>query len=48
MPTRTSSARWQGDLKSGSGTFRRAFNRYDPMPAHLADAARKDHATTAH
>jgi elongation factor G len=35
-------------MTSGSGTFRRAFNRYDPMPAHLADAARKDHATTAH
>jgi elongation factor G len=33
-------------MTSGSGTFRRTFNRYDPMPAHLADAARKDHAHT--
>jgi elongation factor G len=32
-------------MTSGSGTFRRAFNRYDPMPSHLADAARKEHAS---
>ncbi len=32
-------------MTSGAGTFSRTFNRYDPMPAHLADAVRKE-ATT--
>jgi elongation factor G len=31
-------------MTSGSGTFRRTFARYEPMPSHLADAVRKDHA----
>jgi elongation factor G len=31
-------------MTSGAGTFSRTFVRYDPMPAHLADAARKAHA----
>jgi elongation factor G len=29
---------------SGAGTFRRSFNRYDPMPHNLAEQARKEHA----
>ncbi|GAA0809591.1 elongation factor G-like protein EF-G2 [Spirilliplanes yamanashiensis] len=31
-------------MTSGSGSFRRAFARHEPMPAHLAEAARKEHA----
>jgi elongation factor G len=31
-------------MTSGTGTFRRAFVRYDPMPAHLADQVKKEHA----
>ncbi|MEU7908219.1 elongation factor G-like protein EF-G2 [Actinoplanes sp. NPDC049118] len=31
-------------LTSGSGTFTRAYARHEPMPAHLADAVRKEHA----
>jgi elongation factor G len=34
-------------MTSGAGTFSRSFHRYDPMPAHLADAVRKEH-TAAH
>ncbi|GAA3242487.1 elongation factor G-like protein EF-G2 [Dactylosporangium siamense] len=33
-------------MTSGSGTFSRAFARHDPMPAHLADAVKKEHAAT--
>ena len=32
-------------MTSGSGSFRRSFARHEPMPAHLAEAARKEHAT---
>lgn len=31
-------------MTSGAGTFTRSFARYDPMPAHLADQVRKEHA----
>ncbi|MFC4999773.1 elongation factor G-like protein EF-G2 [Dactylosporangium cerinum] len=31
-------------MTSGSGTFSRVFARHDPMPAHLADAVKKEHA----
>jgi elongation factor G len=31
-------------MTSGTGTFRRTFVRHDPMPAHLADQVRKEHA----
>jgi elongation factor G len=31
-------------MTSGAGIFSRSFNRYDPMPAHLADAVRKEFA----
>ncbi len=31
-------------MTSGSGTFGRSFARYEPMPAHLADQVRKEHA----
>ncbi|HEX5742222.1 MAG TPA: elongation factor G-like protein EF-G2 [Pilimelia sp.] len=31
-------------MTSGSGTFTRAFARYEPMPAHVAELARKEHA----
>jgi elongation factor G len=31
-------------LSSGSGTFTRTYIRHEPMPAHLADAVRKEHA----
>jgi len=31
-------------MTSGSGTFGRTFARYDPMPAHLAEQVRKEHA----
>jgi elongation factor G len=33
-------------MTSGSGTFSRAFNRYDPMPSHLADAVKKEHSNS--
>jgi elongation factor G len=33
-------------ITSGAGTFARTFVRYDPMPSHLAEAARKDHAAS--
>ncbi|MFI7649833.1 elongation factor G-like protein EF-G2 [Micromonospora sp. NPDC049460] len=32
-------------MTSGTGTFRRHFVRYDPMPAHLADQVRKEHGS---
>jgi elongation factor G len=31
-------------ISSGSGTFSRSYARHEPMPAHLADAVRKEHA----
>jgi elongation factor G len=31
-------------LSSGAGTFSRTYVRHEPMPAHLADAIRKEHA----
>lgn len=31
-------------MTSGAGTFRRSFARYEPMPSHLADQVRKEHA----
>lgn len=31
-------------MTSGSGTFSRSFARYDPMPTHLAEQVRKEHA----
>jgi elongation factor G len=31
-------------MTSGSGTFSRKFVRHDPMPPHLAEAVRKEHA----
>jgi elongation factor G len=31
-------------MTSGSGTFSRTFARHDPMPAHLAEQVRKEHA----
>jgi elongation factor G len=31
-------------MTAGTGTFRRQFVRHDPMPAHLADQARKEQA----
>ncbi|WP_433078304.1 elongation factor G-like protein EF-G2 [Dactylosporangium sp. CA-052675] len=31
-------------MTSGAGTFTRAFVRHDPMPAHLAEAVKKEHA----
>lgn len=30
-------------LSSGAGTFTRSYLRHEPMPAHLADAVRKEH-----
>ena len=30
-------------MTSGSGTFRRTFARYEPMPSHLVDQVRKEH-----
>jgi elongation factor G len=32
-------------MTSGTGSFRRSFARHEPMPGHLAEAARKEHAT---
>ncbi len=31
-------------LSSGAGTFSRSYIRHEPMPAHLADAVKKEHA----
>ncbi len=31
-------------MTSGSGTFTRSFARYDPMPSHLAEQVKKEHA----
>ncbi len=31
-------------MTSGAGTFSRTFVRHDPMPSHLADAVKKEHA----
>jgi elongation factor G len=31
-------------MTSGSGTFSRVFVRHDPMPSHLAEQVRKEHA----
>ncbi|MFS8478035.1 MAG: elongation factor G-like protein EF-G2 [Micromonosporaceae bacterium] len=31
-------------MTSGAGTFTRSFARYEPMPAHLADKVRAEHA----
>jgi elongation factor G len=31
-------------MTSGTGTFRREFARHEPMPAHLADQVKKEHA----
>ncbi|WP_320068000.1 elongation factor G-like protein EF-G2 [Micromonospora sp. RTGN7] len=33
-------------LTSGTGTFRRHFTRYDPMPAHLTGQTRTEHPPT--
>ena len=33
-------------LSSGAGTFSRTYTRHEPMPAHLADAVRKEHAAS--
>jgi elongation factor G len=33
-------------MTSGSGTFTRVFSRHDPMPSHLADAVKKEHAAS--
>ncbi|MFF5227570.1 elongation factor G-like protein EF-G2 [Dactylosporangium sp. NPDC000521] len=33
-------------MTSGSGTFTRAFVRHDPMPSHLAEAVKKEHAAS--
>ncbi|MDG6102821.1 elongation factor G-like protein EF-G2 [Dactylosporangium aurantiacum] len=33
-------------MTSGSGTFSRVFARHDPMPSHLADAVKKEHAAS--
>jgi elongation factor G len=32
-------------LTSGAGTFSRTYARHEPMPAHLADAVRKEHTS---
>jgi len=34
-------------MTSGTGTFGRSFVRYDPMPAHLAEQVKKEHAAKA-
>ncbi len=31
-------------MTSGTGTFRRSFARYDPMPSHLAEQVKKEHS----
>jgi elongation factor G len=33
-------------MTSGAGSFSRSFARFDPMPANLAEAVRKAHAST--
>jgi len=33
-------------MTAGSGTFTRVFTRHGPMPAHLADAVKKEHAAS--
>ncbi|WP_433048500.1 elongation factor G-like protein EF-G2 [Dactylosporangium sp. CS-033363] len=33
-------------MTSGAGTFSRVFCRHDPMPSHLAEAVKKEHAAT--
>jgi elongation factor G len=33
-------------MTSGAGTFSRTFVRHDPMPSHLADAVKKEHAAS--
>jgi elongation factor G len=33
-------------MTSGTGTFSRVFVRHDPMPGHLADQVRKEHAAS--
>ncbi len=33
-------------MTSGTGSFRREFVRHEPMPSHLAEQARKEHAGT--
>jgi elongation factor G len=33
-------------LSSGAGTFTRTYVRHEPMPAHLADAVRKEYAAS--
>jgi elongation factor G len=33
-------------MTSGTGTFRREFARYEPMPAHLAEQVRKEHTAS--
>ncbi|HET6214840.1 MAG TPA: elongation factor G-like protein EF-G2 [Micromonosporaceae bacterium] len=33
-------------MTSGAGTFTRTFVRHDPMPSHLADEVKKEHATS--
>jgi elongation factor G len=35
-------------MTSGAGTFRRSFARYEPMPAHLAEQVRAEHAALGH
>jgi elongation factor G len=35
-------------MTSGAGTFRRTFARYEPMPNHLAEQVRKEHAAAHH
>jgi elongation factor G len=34
-------------MTSGTGTFNRSFARYEPMPAHLAEQVKKEHAAKA-
>jgi elongation factor G len=34
-------------MTSGTGTFNRSFARYEPMPSHLADQVKKEHAAKA-
>ena len=33
-------------MTSGAGTFSRTFARYDPMPSHLVEQVRKEHAAS--
>ena len=34
-------------MTSGTGSFQRVFVRHEPMPTHLADGVRKEHAAHA-